>query len=221
MGANTTTLAGSYAGEQAIASADTTGGVLVTIQAAPCFCRGTAILTDRGEVAVEDLTIGDAVVTHAGPAARIRWIGRRSFFGRFLAGRPNLLPVRFHAGALGGGAPRRDLLVSPEHAMFLDGVLIPARALVNGVTIRQEVAAGQVDYFHVELDRHDVIWAEGAASETFIDDDSRAMFQNAAEHEALGREPATSGLFAPWCESGFVVEAVRRRLAALEVRTAA
>ena len=147
-----------------------------------CYCRGTLIRTARGDVAVEDLAEGDLVMTRSGEAEPIRWIGRRSYGGRFLAGRRELSPVRIAAGALADGVPVRDLLVSAKHAMLLQGVLVPAEDLVNGHTVVLEHGLKRVDYYHVELNRHDVILAEGAASETFVDDDSRGRFHNAAEY---------------------------------------
>ena len=183
--------------------------------ATPCYCHGTLILTDRGEVAVEALAIGDRVITRDGSAKPVRWLGRRSYAGRFLAGQRQVLPVRFAAGSLGDGLPRRDLRVSPLHAMLLDGVLVPAAQLVNGATIVQETGCRRVDYVHVELDVHDVIWAEGAASETFLDDDSRLMFHNASEYAALYGEALAAGRFcAPRVEDGYALEAIRARLAA-------
>ena len=181
----------------------------------PCYCRGTMILTARGEVAVEDLAVGDAVVTASGAARPVRWIGRRSYAGRFARG-THVLPICIRAGALGDGAPRRDLWISPHHAMSLEGVLIEARHLVNGVSIVQVAEVEQVDYFHVELDAHDVIVAEGALSESFVDDDSRGMFQNAHEfglrYPELPRAPAR--YCAPRRDSGPEVEAARRRILA-------
>jgi autotransporter passenger strand-loop-strand repeat protein len=188
---------------------------LVTASDTPCYCRGTLILTDRGEVAVEDLRIADRLVTLSGAVRPIRWIGRRSYDGRFAAGNPKILPILFRPDALADGAPRRDLFVSPQHAMFVDGVLIPAVALVNGASIQQVAAVEAVEYFHLELDTHDVILAQGAPAETFVDDDSRGMFHNAAEFRLLYPDAprAPARYCAPRVEDGPVLEAVRRRLA--------
>ena len=181
-----------------------------------CYARGTLIATPAGEIAVEDLAIGDPVTTAAGAAEPVRWIGRRSYAGRFLAGRRHLLPIVFRAGSLGSGLPRRDLRVSPAHAMLLDGLLVPASCLVNGTSIVQDAACRRVDYLHIELARHDVILAEGAPSETFLDDDSRGLFHNAGEYRALyPDEPAAGRYCAPRVESGFALEAIRQRLDAI------
>ncbi len=183
-----------------------------------CFAAGTRIATPDGEVGVERLAAGDRVLTAAGVAEPVRWIGRRSYAGRFLAGQHHLLPIVFAAGSLGSGLPRRALRVSPLHAMLLDGVLVPAGLLVNGGTIRQEHGCREIDYIHVELAGHDVILAEGAPSETFLDDGSRGMFHNAAD---AGHAPAAGGFCAPRVESGFALEAIRRRLAPAAGETAA
>ncbi len=195
---------GKYFGAQATAANDTVA----------CYTTGTLILTTRGEVPVEGLAIGDRVITAGGAVEPVRWIGRRSYAGRALAANPGVQPILLRAGSLGDGLPRRDLRVSPEHAMFLDGVLVPARCLVNGTTIVQDRACGRVDYFHVELDRHSVILAEAAPSESFVDDDNRSMFQNAHEWQARypGRPRIPAVYCAPRVESGAALTAIRRRL---------
>ncbi|MGO8738463.1 Hint domain-containing protein, partial [Rhodoblastus sp.] len=146
-----------------------------------CYLAGSHIRTPAGEIPVETLRIGDPVVTASGRLRPIKWIGTRAYSARFAGNNPDLPPIRFKAGSLEEGVPARDLLVSPKHAMFLDGVLIPAEHLVNGATIVKEAASADIRYFHIELESHDVLIAEGALSESFVDDDSRAMFQNAHE----------------------------------------
>ena len=150
-----------------------------------CFLRGTLILTEVGEVAVEELAIGDMVVTVSGEAKPIRWIGRRAYDGRFIAGNRVVLPIRIAAGALADWVPAQDLWVSPEHALYIDGVLVPARQLVNGATIVPVEEIKRVEYFHIELAAHEIIFAESAPTESFVDCDNRGMFQNAGEVAAL------------------------------------
>ena len=179
-----------------------------------CYCPGTLIETRRGQKPVEKLEIGDKVMTVSGTLRPIKWIGRRSYGGRFVMGRKDILPVCIKAGALGDDLPRRDLWISPHHAMYLEGVLIEAKDLVNGASIVQTERADKVEYFHIELDSHDVIVAEGALSETFVDDDSRGMFHNAHEYSALypdaGR--AAPRYCATRCAQGYELEAARRRI---------
>lgn len=149
---------------------------------AVCFAAGTRILTDQGEVVVEALQAGDRVATlglGGAAIAPVLWVGRRRIA---LAGHRQaeaLSPIRITAGALGAGVPARDLLVSPDHCLFLDGALVPARLLVNGGTIVVERGLAEVTYFHVELDRHDVLIAEGAAAESWLDAGNRDWFANA------------------------------------------
>jgi hypothetical protein len=126
------------------------------------------------------------------------------------------MPILIRQGALGGNLPKRDLWISPLHAMFFDGVLIPASALVNGVSIVQAKRVGAVEYFHLELETHDVIIAEGALSETFLDDGSRGMFHNAASYRETYPDatPVPPRYCAPRVEDGEALQAVRDRIAA-------
>jgi hypothetical protein len=182
--------------------------------AVACYCAGTLILADHGEVPVEALQIGDRVITASGVARPIKWIGKRSYGGRFIVGRKDILPVCFKAGSLGDGVPKRDLWISPHHAMYLQGMLIEARDLINDLTVTQAERVDEVEYFHIELESHDVIVAEGALSETFVDDDSRGMFNNAHEYKGLYPDAVTADAryCAPRMRDGYRIEAVRRAI---------
>lgn len=160
------------------------GEVIITYEAA-CYYPGTRIGTPAGEVPVEDLHIGDAVLTADGDARPVRWIGRNTVSTRF--GDPlRILPIRIKAGALGDGLPARDLLVSPDHAVLVEDVLIQAGALVNGISvIRESQVPETFTYYHVELAAHALLLAEGTPAETFVDNIDRMAFDNWAEHEAL------------------------------------
>jgi hypothetical protein len=152
---------------------------------APCFCAGTQIATPDGQTNVEALNAGDLVLTAEGEAVPVRWVGVRAVSRRFSAPL-RVLPIRITAGALGGGLPRRDLLVSPDHAMFVGGLLVQASALVNGGSIRRETGmAESFSYYHIETPAHSLILAEGAPTETFIDNAERMAFDNWAEYTAL------------------------------------
>ena len=173
------------------------------------------IQTQRGQTQVEHLKIGDMVMTMSGVARPIKWIGRRSYGGRFIMGQKEILPICIRAGALDDNVPERDLWISPHHAMYLDGALIEAQDLVNGVSIVQAEHVEKVEYFHIELDSHDVIIAEGALSESFVDDDDRLIFHNAHEYRTLYPDAAIgpAQYCAPRVEDGYEVEVVRQRIA--------
>ena len=161
------------------AVSDNAGGTNVFLSDVACFLRGTLITTLAGEVAVQDLRIGDQVVTATGDARPIIWLGHRSLNVSRHPRPWDVMPVRVQAGAF-GDAPTRDLFLSPDHAVFIDGVLIPVRYLVNGGSIRQETAQS-VSYWHVELDRHSVILAEGLPSESYLDTGNRRAFINGGD----------------------------------------
>jgi hypothetical protein len=152
-----------------------------------CFLGGSLIATPDGERVVEDLAIGDAVLTEDGRAVAVRWIGKQTVFTAF-GPAELLMPVRFAAGSLGEGLPHTDLTVTSDHAMLIDGVLCHAGALVNGETITRvplsEMGESYTVY-HIETEEHEIILANGAPAETFIDNVSRRAFDNFAEFEAL------------------------------------
>jgi hypothetical protein len=127
--------------------------------AIPCFAEGTLIRTIRGDVPVEGLKEGDLVPTElGGTAAPVVWIGRRTVDCARHPEPRKVWPVRVRPGAFGPGRPARDLWLSPDHAVFFEGVLIPVKYLINGAAIAQ-VPVDRVTYYHVELPRHDVILA--------------------------------------------------------------
>jgi hypothetical protein len=168
-------------GDTFIFEADGNGGTNVTV----CYYPGTGIRTPGGDVAVERLAIGDAVVTADGRVLPVRWIGRNTVSTRF-ADPLRVLPIRIRAGALAEGLPARDLLVSPEHAVLVEDILIQAAALVNGISILRERDVPETfTYYHVECAEHVLILAEGTPAESFVDNIHRAAFENWAEHAAL------------------------------------
>lgn len=195
------------------------GGTLISVgppttSGAPCYCRGTLIRTNRGDVPVEALAAGELVAIHDGTLEPIRWIGRRSYDPAFIAGNHLMLPVCIKAGALADGVPERDLHVSPGHAMFVDGRLVPAWRLINGVSVVQAAAAvTTVTYYHVELGRHAVILAEGAPAESFLDDGCRGQFHNAAAFHRLYPGHAAMMALAPRLEDGFALKLIQDRIA--------
>jgi hypothetical protein len=148
-----------------------------TLDEMACFVGGTRIATRHGEVAVEQLRAGDRVATAANGFRPIRWIGTRAVDCRRTPTPEKLWPVRVRPGACGDGQPHTDLWLSPDHSVCIGGVLIPVRYLVNGRTIVQE-PRDTLTYWHVELERHDVILAEGLACESYLDTGNRGAFSN-------------------------------------------
>jgi uncharacterized repeat protein (TIGR03803 family) len=172
-----------------------------------CFLAGAQIATPAGETAVERLAVGDMVLTHRGEARRIVWIGK----GRVLATRGQrnaATPVIVCKGALANNVPHRNLRITKGHSLYIDGVLIPVEFLVNHRSILWDDRAQEVTLYHVELETHDVLLANGAPAESYRDDGNRWLFQNANSGWDLPpQEPC-----APVLMGGPIVDAVWRRL---------
>lgn len=168
-----------------------------------CFGRGTLISTARGEVPVEDLVIGELVMTTSG-ALPVKWIGRTTL-RRNASGswHPSVMPVRVARFALDDETPQRDLYLSQGHSLFIDGFFIPVEHLVNerSIAIDQGAKAFEsIEYFCVELDTHEVIFAEGTAAESFRYGGGRINWDNLDAYEDLyGRERNVMPAFAPHC----------------------
>lgn len=173
-----------------------------------CFTRGTRILTPAGERVVEELIVGDRIVTRDHGVQPIRWIGATHLPAAALAARPDLRPVRIEAGALGPETPARDLSLSRQHRVLVrdwradllfgspDGVLTPAFTLINDTNVRvDDGGADGVEYFHIAFDTHEVIYSEGLETESF---------HPAADTVSVLTEPQRNELYAifPALEEG-------------------
>ena len=170
-------------GFTSLAGIEFTAGTTDTITI--CVYPGTLIRTPDGEVAVETLKRGDLVVTKDGIAKPVEWLGRQTISTRF-ADPLRAWPIRVKAAAIGENAPSRDLVLSPGHALLVDGALILASALVNGGSIVRETRVPEVfTYYHIELDDHSLVMAENTPAETFVDNVDRLAFDNWDEHLAL------------------------------------
>jgi len=152
--------------------------VLADDTSLPCFAAGTNILTPSDYVPVEHLNPGDHVITESGAALPIRWIGWRNIeFSRHP--RPDAVrPIRIETGAIASGVPSRPVILSPDHALFLERQLVPVKLLINGATITRDETCRLITYFHIELARHDIILAENLAVETYLDTGNRNAFAN-------------------------------------------
>ena len=189
---------------------------------APCYAAGALIRTARGDVAVENLAVGELVLTASGERRPILWLGHRRVDCRRHPRPDGVRPIRIAAHAFGPDKPTRDLDVSPGHAICVDivgEVLIPASALVNGATITQ-VAVDEITYWHVELDGHDILIAENLPAESFLDMGNRGFFAESSVVD-LGRGPdgdLTPRTHADFCRplhaGGALVDVVRSQLCA-------
>jgi hypothetical protein len=207
------------------ASAPASGGVI-------CFTPGTLLRTQNAAVPIEELRPGDRILTRDNGPQEVLWTGRRRMSGARLYAMPHLRPVRFRAGALGIGQPDRDLCVSPRHRMLVRGsaaralfnedeVLVAAEDLLNGGSIAVDLVAREVTYVHVLLERHEVVWANGLATESFhpaaaaLDSlDPHDRFALEAILPEIAGDPESYGDFARRCLSASEAAILRHDLAA-------
>ncbi len=192
-------IAGTAAQAEALASQPA-----VAPSVTPCFTPGTRIATPQGEVAVEDLKIGDRVVTRDNGAQAIRWIGRRTLGWAAINANPHLRPILFRKGSLGENLPERDMMVSPNHRMLVARdrtalyfaereVLVAAKHLISGKSVVGIDIAGVI-YVHFLCDRHEVVLANGAWTESFQPTDrSLKGVGNAQRMEILELFPELTG----------------------------
>ena len=195
-------LAGDYSGD----TFELVDGNVVAVPTV-CFLAGTRIATDGGEREVERLAPGDMVMTLSGRVRRIIWIGT----GQVLATRNRrsaATPVIVRKGALGDNVPHTDLRVTKAHSLYLEGVLVPAEFLVNHRTILWDDHAQEETIYHIELETHDVLLANGAPAESYRDDGNRWLFRNA--NSGWGLPPQKP--WAPVLTGGPRVDAVWRAL---------
>jgi hypothetical protein len=207
-----TNVIGSLSFAGTVVASDVLAGVVHAVTP-PCYAQGTLIRTTRGDVAVEALAVGDVVLCAAGHTRPIIWIGHRDVACAAHPTPEAVWPIRIAPHAFGPGLPARELFVSPDHAIYTHGVLIPASALVNGGSVRQ-VEMPRVTYWHVELDAHDIVLAEGLPAESFLENGNRADF---AGGDVISLHPvfaAATGPCAPVVRQGAALEGVRRKLAA-------
>ena len=191
-----------------------------TIVTIACFLTGTRIATDQGNIAIEQLSPGDQVVTLEGGERvlrSIRWLGRRDIdlTGLDEQAARDAAPIRIHAHAFAANIPARDLLVTPEHCIFVDGGLIPARMLVNGASIVQDRSLLRFTVHHLECERHAILLSDGLTTESYLDTGNREGFgaTDPAHHQATQASASWStDAAAPLTTQRAVVEPIWRRL---------
>ncbi len=165
-------------------------------QVVPCFTPGTLIATPQGERLVEDLQVGDRVITRDNGIQEIKWVGRKDLTGHELARKPHMKPILIQKAALGNNLPEHDMLVSPNHRVLVANdktalyfeereVLVAAKHL-TGLDGVDEVESLGVSYIHVMFDKHEVILSNGAWTESFQPGDySLKGIGNAQRQEIL------------------------------------
>ncbi|WP_336760158.1 Hint domain-containing protein [Asaia sp. VD9] len=149
-----------------------------------CFLAGTMIETPNGAVAIENLSAGEMVYVWEGGkkvVAPIKWIGSKTQ----RVNRDERLedagyPVRIRKGAIGLNVPSEDLLITPEHCLFIDGCFVPVRMLVNGHSVFYDQSYDEYEYFHLETEKHSVLIANGTLTESYLDTGNRMTFESKA-----------------------------------------
>lgn len=195
-----------------------------------CMVRGTLIMTPAGERTIESLQAGDLVITKAGAARPIKWVGTRKL--QKAAGtrwQSNEQPVKVHASAIADNIPSRDVYLSQEHAIAVDGALVRVRDLVNGLTITLEASSdmNEIEYYHIELASHDVVMSSGLPIETLKVATNAVAFDSARPElgttvQALpvlmlagGRDVVKSRLrsaMSPWIDRRTQLDVIRDRV---------
>jgi hypothetical protein len=155
-----------------------------------CFAPETMIATPDGERAVQNLSIGDHVLTDDGRSVPIKWIGVQTVIPIFQPPERSA-PVRITKDAFGPCVPHQDLVLTADHALICEGFAIIAGALVNGSTIRLDPTPERATYYHIETEDHEVILANGVPAETYVDYAGRRVFDNYAQYIALYGEDKT------------------------------
>ncbi|MCB8881026.1 Hint domain-containing protein, partial [Acidisoma cellulosilytica] len=175
---------GDYTANDFSTTTDASGDLILTVDVLPCFAAGTRIMTAEGEVAVEALKAGDRVVTVTTGKRRMRpivWVGHRAVDISRHPAPEKVRPVRVQRGAFAPNLPARDLLLSPDHAIYAEGVLVPVKYLINGTTIRVDETAQHVVYHHVQLAQHEILLSEGLRTESYLESGGRGMFANGGQ----------------------------------------
>ncbi|WP_215754829.1 Hint domain-containing protein [Acetobacter sp. P5B1] len=163
--------------------ANTVGGVVTYSGSTPCFLAGSMIRTSQGEVSVENLQVGDEVVTFDWKkdqyvSRSVAWVGKASATVRsHLPDDEAGWPVRILKDAIAEGVPYKDMLVTSEHCLFFEGNFVPARMLVNGVSVFYDKSFTSYEYYHVETEQHSVIIADGMLTESYLDTGNRSSFR--------------------------------------------
>ncbi|MBO1358591.1 Hint domain-containing protein [Acetobacter sacchari] len=175
-----------------------------------CFLAGSMIRTPKGDLPVEDLKIGDEIVTLLGGVEDLRsvvWVGSKKVIAE--VGRPvdqAGYPIRILRNAIADGVPYKDMLITPEHGLLFDGNFVPARMLVNDRSVFYDRSITEYEYYHVETEKHSVIVADGAPTESYLDTGNRQTFRQHGPVARLGGKPRS------WANDGAAPLEVRRHV---------